>query len=66
MEEGRVKHWRIVVEIAGMAEPMVDWYDAPTMSAALALWDEDAHRYGIPVERCDISIRLATEKEANA
>lgn len=60
------KTYRIEVTLPDVPESMVDWYQAETMSEAIAIWEEDAHRYGLPADagKGTVSIRLATEKEA--
>lgn len=41
----------------------VDWYHADSEEEARKLWDEDLHRYGIPLEDTSVSVREATAKE---
>lgn len=55
--------FRIEAKIVGHKEPMVDWYKGATEAEALALHDEDCHRYGIPMDKMTVTIRPATAKE---
>lgn len=55
--------YRTEARVAGMSEPMIDWYEAPTEAAARALFDEDCHRYGVPKAKTTVTIRLATDRE---
>lgn len=43
---------------------MVDWYYGETEAEARADFDEDCHRYGLPMDKTTVSVREATEAEA--
>jgi hypothetical protein len=55
--------FRFEATVVGMSEPMVDWYYGKTESEARAAFDEDAHRYGLPMDKTTVTVRPATEKE---
>lgn len=35
-------------------EPYVDWYEAETLEQARELWDEDCHRYQLPMDKVTV------------
>jgi len=45
---------------------MVDWYYGETETEARAAWDEDAHRYGLPMGKTTVTVREATPEQAKA
>jgi len=49
------KHWMTVTKVRRLAEPMVDWYHG-TEAEARAAWDEDCHRYGLPM--ADVTVEF--------
>lgn len=57
--------FRIEAKVQGIKEPFVDWYEASDEAEAVGLWDEDAHRYQLPMDKTGITVREATEKEAS-
>lgn len=63
MNEQPEKWWRFELRVEGHREPMVDWYYAETEAVARLFFDEDCHRYGIPMERATVTVREATPEE---
>jgi len=62
-----MKHWyRFEARVEGRREPMVDWYYGETETEARAAWDEDAHRYGLPMGKTTVTVREATPEQAKA
>lgn len=57
--------FRVIARVEGVREPFVDWYDAATEAEARALWDEDAHRYGLPVAKTTLTVEEVTEAPAD-
>ncbi len=51
-----MKLFKVVAVVEGMADPMVDYYEGETLEQAEEVWLEDAHRYGIPMERTKVRI----------
>lgn len=51
---GPLKFFRSTTKVEGMAEPMVDWYEGGTEAEARAAWDEDCHRYGVPMDKASV------------
>ena len=37
-----------------MKEPMVDWYEGESLDRAKVCWDEDCHRYGLPMDKLTV------------
>lgn len=46
--------WKSTTTVEGMKEPMVDWYDGATEAEARKAWDEDCHRYGLPMDKVTV------------
>lgn len=51
-----MKLFRFTTTIAGRREPFVDWYEGATEAYAKADWDEDCHRYGLPLNQVTVTI----------
>ena len=49
----------ITKTVAGMdtATEFSDFYTADTMQAAADLWDEDCHRYGLPMDKTSVTFQ---------
>lgn len=60
-----MKPFKVVARVDGTREPFVDWYEAETETRARALWDEDAHRYGLPVAKTTLTVEEVSEAPAN-
>ena len=50
----KTKIFKATTKVEGVKEPMVDWYDGETEAAAREVWDEDCHRYGIPMNKTTV------------
>lgn len=61
-----LKWFRFETRVQGLNEPFVDWYEGETEDAAREYWDEDMHRYQIPIEKTTVTIREATASESAA
>lgn len=49
-----MKLYRTTTTVQGMREPMIDWYQGATQDEAKACWDEDCHRYGLPMDKTSV------------
>jgi hypothetical protein len=61
-----IQWFRVEARVEGTKEPFVDWYNAESEAEALDAWLEDCHRYGLPLAKTTATIRVATDKEAEA
>jgi hypothetical protein len=50
----KTKLFKSTTTVQGRKEPMVDWYNCDTEAKARAIWDEDCHRYGIPMDKASV------------
>ena len=63
MSNTKTRWFRFEARIEGRNEPLVDWYYGKTEAEARADFDEDCHRYGLPMDKTTVSVREATTEE---
>lgn len=48
------KLFKAVTKVSFPKSEFSDWYNADSESTARALWDEDCHRYGLPMDKTTV------------
>lgn len=67
-----LKTYRVDTEVSNYTghlrtpSTFTDWYDAHSEAEALETWEENCHRYGLPMDKTMKTIREATERERAA
>ena len=49
-----MKLFKTITKVEGHQEPYVDWYEGNTESEARKCWDEDCHRYCLPMDKVTV------------
>jgi peptidyl-tRNA hydrolase len=57
--------FKVTTRVEGHREQMVDWYEGATEAEALKHWDEDCHRYGIPMGKVTKTVIEVDPKTMN-